>query len=98
MYKFNVIVVVIVICEDKFLFVKECDKYIGEICYNQFVGYLEVNEILVEVVCCEFIEEIGISFNVSYLVGIYNLYVVNGVYYMCFSFVFICLELYLLFF
>ncbi|UJX27006.1 NUDIX hydrolase [Pseudoalteromonas sp. CF6-2] len=94
MHKPNVTVAAIVTYQDKFLLVKERDKYTGQICYNQPAGHLEANETLAEAARRELIEETGINLNANHLVGIYNLHAANGVHYMRFSFAFICPELF----
>tara|TARA_Y100000782_G_C10179768_1_gene263513 strand:- start:116 stop:550 length:435 start_codon:yes stop_codon:yes gene_type:complete len=88
MHKPNVTVAAIVTYQDKFLLVKERDKYTGQICYNQPAGHLEANETLAEAARRELIEETGINLNASHLVGIYNLHAANGVHYMRFCFAF----------
>lgn len=90
-WKFFVIVVVIIECDGCFLMVEEYS--VGGLCINQLVGYLELGEFLIEVVVCEVLEELVYVFILMVLVGIYFLcnvlFLCGGllVIYLCFVFV-----------
>lgn len=84
-WKLNVIVVVVVQCDGKFLLVEE-EIDVGLV-FNQLVGYLEVDEVLVDVVVCEVFEEMVYYFKLMYLIGVYSWkYLVKDVIYLCFVF------------
>lgn len=82
---FYVIVVMIVVCDGYLLLVEEWID--GWVVFNQFVGYLEFGELLVEVVVCEILEEIGWQVYLIYFVGVYQWIVLDGMLFVWFVFV-----------
>ena len=88
MHKPHVTVAAIVKKQDRFLLVKECDKFTKEICYNQPAGHLEENETLSEAASRELLEETGFSLKPIGFLGVYNLHAANGVHYLRFCFIF----------
>lgn len=86
MHKPNVTVACVVRCGSHFLMVKERDKHTKELVYNQPAGHLEKDETLVQAATRELLEETGLNFDISGLVGIYSLQANNGVHYLRFCF------------
>ena len=66
----RVTVAAIVKNDEKFLLVKENPS--GKIVYNQPAGHLEENESLVEAIQREMLEETGLDFTPTALVGVYR--------------------------
>jgi len=88
MHKPHVTVAAVVKKGERFLLVKERDKFTSNICYNQPAGHLEVNETLAQAASRELFEETGVSLTPTGLIGIYNLHAANGVHYLRFCFMF----------
>ncbi|MBQ4832477.1 NUDIX hydrolase [Pseudoalteromonas sp. MMG010] len=88
MHKPNVTVAAIVSYKNKFLLVKERDKFTQRICYNQPAGHLEKDETLIDAAQRELFEETGLILQATSLLGIYNFHAPNGVHYLrfCFNF------------
>ena len=88
MHKPHVTVAAVVKKGERFLLVKERDKFTSNICYNQPAGHLELNETLAQAASRELFEEAGLSLTPTGLIGIYNLHAPNGVHYLRFCFMF----------
>lgn len=88
MHKPHVTVAAVVKKQDRFLLVKEYDKFTKEICYNQPAGHLEKNETLSEAASRELLEETGYSLKPIGFLGVYNLHAANDVHYLRFCFIF----------
>lgn len=88
MHKPHVTVAAVVKKGERFLLVKERDKFTSNICYNQPAGHLELNETLAQAASRELFEEAGLSLTPTGLIGIYNLHAAHGVHYLRFCFMF----------
>ncbi|WP_018692653.1 NUDIX domain-containing protein [Algicola sagamiensis] len=86
MFKPNVTVACLVVCDNSFVLVKEKDKQTGKTVFNQPAGHLEAHENLMQACCRELFEETGLEFEPNSLLGIHLLEASNQTTYLRFSF------------